>query len=133
MPTNEAAAVRDALGALDSAFERRDLKAILDLCTNDVVFIGSGEGEEAVGREGVVEMLASLAPHADGVEFTVAWDSVDVDVRADVALLVAWGTGTLVTPRRTATMRYRLTGVLLLHSDGRWLWRVHHGSEPAAW
>jgi uncharacterized protein (TIGR02246 family) len=129
---DDEAAVRDALAALDAAFERRDVDAALCLCADDVVFIGSGEGEEAVGRDAVVGMLAAIAPNAEGAEFTLLWDSVDVDVRGDVALLVAWGTGTLVTPRRSATMRYRLTGVLL-RSDGRWLWRIHHGSEPAAW
>jgi hypothetical protein len=39
----EAEAVRQALTALDEAFERRDLEAVMDLCTRDVVFIGSGE------------------------------------------------------------------------------------------
>lgn len=125
-------AVRDALVALDAAFERRDLEAALALCTEDVVFIGSGEGEEAVGRDAIVAMSLAIASHAEGAELTIVWDSVDVDVLGDTALLVAWGTGTLVTPRRTATMRYRLTGVLQ-RSDSRWLWRVHHGSEPAAW
>jgi ketosteroid isomerase-like protein len=42
----DAQSVRDALTALDDAFERRDLDAVLALCTEDVVFIGSGEGEE---------------------------------------------------------------------------------------
>ena len=94
--------------------------------------MGSGEGEEALGRDALVAMLAALTPHAEGTEFTLVWDSVDVDVLGDVALLVAWGKATLVTPRRTATMRYRLTGVLQ-RSDGRRRWRVHHGSEAAAW
>jgi uncharacterized protein (TIGR02246 family) len=129
---DDEAAVRDALVALDAAFERRDVDAVLDLCTDDVVFIGSGEGEEAVGRDALVAMLAVLTPHAEGAEFTLVWDSVDVDVLGDVALLVAWGKATLVTLRRTATTRYRLTGVLQ-RSEGRWRWRVHHGSEGAAW
>ena len=126
------AAVRAALAALDAAFERRDAAAALDLCTDDVVFIGSGDGEEAVGRDAVAAMVAALAPEMDGAAFSLAWDSVDVDIRGDMALLAALGTARLETPRRVATMRYRLTGVLL-RADGRWLWRVHHGSEPAAW
>jgi uncharacterized protein (TIGR02246 family) len=126
------AAVREALTALDEAFARRDLAAVLALCTDDVVFVGSGEGEEAVGREAMAAMLAGLAPQLEGAELTLAWDSVDVDVLGDVALLVAWGTGTLATPRRTESMRYRLTGVLV-RSGERWRWRIHHGSEPAAW
>ena len=38
--------------ALDEAFERRDLEAVIDLCSRDVVFIGSGEGEEGLGDGG---------------------------------------------------------------------------------
>ena len=41
----------DAHAALDTAFDRRDVAAVLNLCTDDVVFIWSGDGEEAVGRE----------------------------------------------------------------------------------
>jgi uncharacterized protein (TIGR02246 family) len=130
--TDEKAGVIAALEALDAAFEERDLPAILDLCSEDVVFIGSGAGEEAVGRDRLVDMFSAIAPQADGVEFSVGWESVHADVVGDVAILVAWGIGRLVSPRRTAEMRYRLTG-LLLRQDGRWLWRIHHGSEPASW
>ncbi len=126
------AAVRDALTALDAAFEQGDLEAILDLCTGDVVFIGSGEGEEAVGRDGVAAMLKRIAPKAEATEFDLAWESVGVEVFGNVALVVAWGSASLVNERRTATTRYRLTG-MLVREEGRWLWRVHHGSEPAAW
>jgi uncharacterized protein (TIGR02246 family) len=125
-------AVRGALVALDDAFARKDLDGVLDLCTEDVVFIGSGDGEEAVGRDAIGPMFAALGPHLEGLEFSLVWDSVDVDIRGDVAILVAWGTAKLVTWRRDETLRYRLTGVLL-RSGGRWLWRVHHGSEPGAW
>ena len=126
------AAVREALRALDAAFEQGDLEAILDLCTGDVVFIGSGEGEEAVGRDGVARMLKRIAPKAEATEFDLAWESVGVEVLGNVALVVAWGSASLVNERRTATTRYRLTG-MLVREEGRWLWRVHHGSEPAAW
>lgn len=126
------AAVRNALTALGVAFERLDVDAVLDLCTNDVVFIGSAEGEEAVGRDAVVAMLAAVAPHAEGVEFSLVWDSVDVDIHGDIALLVAWGEAGLVTKAGSSTLRYRLTGVLI-RGNGGWRWRIHHGSEPAAW
>ena len=128
----DAEAVRYALTALDEAFERRGLQAALDLCTDDVVFIGSGEGEEAVGREALGRMLASLAAQLEGADFSLAWEGIDVDVLGDVAVLYAWGPAKLVTARRNVSFRYRLTGVLV-RSDGRWLWRVHHGSEPGAW
>jgi uncharacterized protein (TIGR02246 family) len=128
----DAQAVRDALTALDEAFERRDLQAALELCTEDVVFIGSGEDEEAVGREAIGPMFAALAPRLEGMHFSLAWESVEVDVLGNVALLYAWGPATLVTSGRNASFRYRLTGVLV-RDGGRWLWRIHHGSEPAAW
>jgi uncharacterized protein (TIGR02246 family) len=128
----DAEAVRDALTALDEAFERRDLRAALELCTEDVVFIGSGEGEEAVGRKEIGPMFAALAPRLGSMEFSLAWESVQVEVLGDVAVLYAWGPATLVTSRRNASFRYRLTGVLV-RDGGRWLWRVHHGSEPGAW
>jgi uncharacterized protein (TIGR02246 family) len=125
-------AVRAALSALDEAFECRDLPAALDLCAEDVIFIGSGEGEEAVGREQIGPMFAALAPQLDGMKFSLAWDSVEVDVLGDIAIVHAWGPATLVTSRRNANFRYRLTGVLV-RDGGRWIWRVHHGSEPGAW
>jgi hypothetical protein len=97
-----------------------------------VVFIGSGDGEEAVGRAAIGPMFAALASQLEGLEFSLAWDAVDIDVRRDLALLLGWGTAKLVTQHRDETFRYRLTGVLV-RSEGRWLWRVHHGSEPGAW
>lgn len=125
-------AVRDAIRALDEAFEHRDIQAALKLCTEDVVFIGSGEGEEAEGRGAIVPMFSALAPHLEGAEFAVAWESVDVQLLGDVALIYCSGPAKLLTSNRDATFRYRLTGVLV-RKDGRWLWRVHHGSEPGAW
>jgi uncharacterized protein (TIGR02246 family) len=126
-------AVRAALIALDEAFQRRDLAAALALCTQDVVFIGSGEGEVAVGREAIAPMFAALAPHLEHLVFSLGeWESVDVDVLGDVAVLYATAPAELETPNRKASFRYRLTGVLVRH-QGRWFWRVHHGSEPGAW
>lgn len=124
--------MRQALTALDEAFERRDLEAVLNLCTRDVVFIGSGEGEEAAGREAIGPMFAALAPHLEHLRFSVgSWESVDIDVLGDIAVLYAWAPAELETQNRKARFRYRLTGVLV-RQDGRWLWRVHHGSEPGA-
>ncbi|MGL6278043.1 MAG: nuclear transport factor 2 family protein [Gaiella sp.] len=125
-------AVRRALALLDDAFDRRDLEAVLQLCTEDVVFIGSGEGEEAVGRDAIGPMFAALAPHLDGLTFSLEWESVDIDVLGEVALVSARGSAQLVTPGRDRAIRYRLTGVLV-RTTGGWRWRIHHGSEPGAW
>jgi uncharacterized protein (TIGR02246 family) len=128
----DAEAVRNALIALDEAFERRDLEAVRGLCTEDVVFIGSGEGEESAGRDAIGPMFAALAPHLEGLRFSIVWETVDIDILGDIAVLCAYGPAILVTSHRDTTFRYRLTGVLL-RRQGRWLWRVHHGSEPGAW
>jgi uncharacterized protein (TIGR02246 family) len=129
---DDSAAVMAAFHALDEAFARHDLDAVLDLCTEDVVFIGSGAGEEAIGRDAIAPMFAELRPQLDGLEFSLKWDTVDVDVRGKVALVTAWGSARLATPNRDETLRYRFTGVLV-RVKRRWLWRVHHGSEPGAW
>jgi hypothetical protein len=63
----------------------------LALCTEHLVFIGSGEGEEAVGREKIGPMFAALAPHLEGMKFSLAWEGVEVEVLGDVAVLFAWG------------------------------------------
>lgn len=128
--TDDEQAVRQALAALDEALDRGDLSAVLELCTEDVVFIGSGEGEEAIGRSAIAPMFESLRPRVE--EFSVSWESIAVDVLGHVALLLADGPAKLITSGRETQFRYRLTGVLV-RRDGRWLWRVYHGSEPGAW
>jgi uncharacterized protein (TIGR02246 family) len=125
-------AVRDALASLDDAFDGHDLEAMLELCTEDVVFIGSGEGEEAVGRDAIGPMFDALAPRLERLTFSLEWESVDIDVLGEVALVSARGLAHLMTPSRNDTIRYRLTGVLVRTADG-WRWRIYHGSEPAAW
>src|SRR3954447_25757066 len=55
------AEVREVVRLMDDALERRDLATALSLCTEDVVFIGSGEGEQAVGQDAVVRMAMDLA------------------------------------------------------------------------
>ena len=124
--------VRRALADLDSAFARKDFDGVLELCADDVVFIGSGNGEEAVGRSAIGPMFATLEAQIEELEFSLQWDEVEVDVLGDLALLRACGRAKLATQERDATFRYRLTGVLV-RSNGRWLWRVYHGSEPGAW
>lgn len=129
----EAQAVRAALTALDDAFVQRDLEAVKSLCTDDVVFVGSGEGEVASGRDAIGPMFATLAPYLAHARFSLgAWEAVEIDVLGDVAVLSAFAPAELTTPNRKASFRYRLTGVLV-RREGHWLWRVHHGSEPGSW
>jgi uncharacterized protein (TIGR02246 family) len=121
-----------AFNALEAALEQQDIEAALACCTEDVVFIGSGEGEEAVGRAAIKEMVRTLGSETADTSFRIVWDDVEIELFGAVALLRAFGSATFTSPRRTAAMRYRLTGVLT-RVEERWLWHVHHGSEPAAW
>src|SRR6476661_669967 len=114
----DAQSVRDALTALDDAFAGGDIPAVLSLCTEDVLFIGSGDGEEAVGREAIGPMFTALSAQLEGLKFSLVWDSVAVDVRGDLALLYARGSAALLTPRRDHKFTYRLTGVLV-RMDGK--------------
>jgi uncharacterized protein (TIGR02246 family) len=132
MTDGDEQAVRNALAALDDAFARRDLDAAVELCAEDVLFIGSGDGEEARGRDAIIPMFTALAPNLEGLEFSRSSESIDVEFLGDVALLFATGPARLVTASRDLEFRYRLTGVLVRDGD-RWLWRVFHGSEPGAW
>ena len=64
-----------------------------------------------------------LAERVGPIEFGVEWDSVDVEVLGDVALVVGLGSGHLKTSDRDTPLRCRSTGVLV-ERDGTWLWRL---------
>jgi uncharacterized protein (TIGR02246 family) len=131
--SDEKQAVMEALSALGAAFMARDSAAFEEVCTPDFVFIGSTEGEEAIGRGGAVaEMFAAIEGRSEGVSFKLDWDSVDVDVAGDTAFVMCFGTATFETRFRLLRSRYRLTGILKRSGD-RWLWHLHHGSEPLPW
>lgn len=129
---SDESAVLEVVRQFDEALERRDLDAALATCTADVVFIGSGDGEQAVGRAAIAAMAAELAMRANGVQFTVDTEEVQVSILGDVALLAAFGTAHLRSPRGDRRGPYRLTGCLV-RVAGQWRWRLHHGSEPLPW
>ena len=55
---------KDAMDALDAVWLSGDVPAILDCFEPELVFFGSGEGEEAVGHTELEAMLEMLAAHA---------------------------------------------------------------------
>lgn len=123
----------DAVAALDAVWLSGDASAILECFEPDLVFVGSGEGEQAVGRDGLRAMLETLAPHATGGTFTIEWDSLTGERLGDIGLV--WGVGRVRSSgslTRFDGRPYRLTGVLV-RSAGSWRWKVYHGSEPGSW
>jgi RimJ/RimL family protein N-acetyltransferase len=67
---------RGAIKALDDVWMTGDAAAILDCFEPDVVFFGSGDGEQAVGHAELEAMLEMLAPHAEGSELAIQWESL---------------------------------------------------------
>lgn len=130
--TSGAEIARAAWAALDEGLSG-DPDAAARHLEPDVVFLGSGEDEEAVGIEAIGPMLARLTPRAAGGTFDVEWDELDARIEGDLAFVTGFG-----TTRATGSMakfdgtRYRLTGVLI-RRDGDWRWRSFHGSEPSGW
>jgi ketosteroid isomerase-like protein len=124
---------KDAVTALDAVWGGGDVAAILECFEPDLVFFGSGGGEEAIGYDGLKAMLETLAPHAEGGTFTIEWDSLAGERLGDVGVISGVGrvrsSGSLERFDGTA---YRLSGVLV-HRGGNWRWKVYHGSEPASW
>jgi uncharacterized protein (TIGR02246 family) len=131
--TDEAEIVRVALEALDAAIGSGDAAAIAECCEPDVVFIGSGDGEEAVGLEAFRAMIEAITAHVEGGSFAIDWDSHGAELHGDLALVSGLGriraAGAM---QRFDGNRYRLTGVLV-RARGHWRWKVYHGSEPGAW
>jgi len=121
------------MAALDAVWLGGDAAAILDCFEYDVVFFGSGDGEQAVGHDGLRAMLARLSPLAEGSTFTIDWDSLTGERLGSIALLS--GVGHVRSSGALAKFNgnvYRVTGVLV-QRDGTWRWKAYHGSEPASW
>ena len=122
--------VRRTLIRLNDLLGRRDM-AILDefVDSADTLLVGSARQDQARGR---AQLEAHFRNDFERPEsFSFAWREVDVAVRGPVAWLHA--EGELVAHGDEGDRRepYRLTGVLELHG-GKWLWRLFHGSQPAA-
>lgn len=122
------------VAAFDSALESGDVAAASRWCLEDVVFYGSGEGEECVGRANLADMFASVRSVAGPnlVSWSLTLGPYDVALRGDAARVTASGRFELVERGGTRSGRYLLTGVLLRTDDG-WRWWCFHGSEPQPW
>ena len=125
-------AIDEAVRTLLEAIDTGDLETVLALCTDDVVFIGSGEGEQAVGRPQIAAMFETVASLAGDTDFRTTFPHIDVEVFGGVALASAFGTGTLVDAGGAHNSEYRMTAVFV-DIDGEWLLASYHGSEPAPW
>jgi hypothetical protein len=92
----------------------------------DCALLGSDEGEAAIGPEALRAFFAELYARPDRVLLSLP------ERRISALGNVAWiaGEGTYRLSTSDEEHPYRLTGVLE-RRDGRWLWQLFSGSEPA--
>ena len=122
--------VRHALIRLNSLMSRRD-PAIVDeyLDSDETLMIGRAAAESARGRAEIAAHWAEVFARPETLAFS--WRRVEVSVHGPVAWLFA--EGELIRRQDEGETRepYRLSGVLEPR-HGKWLWRLYHGSQPAA-
>ena len=122
--------VRRTLIRLNQLLSSRDLAIVGEFAPcDDTLLVGALAGDRARGPGELEAHFGGLFARPDTISF--AWREVEVAVRGAVAWLHA--EGEVVAHGEAGDQRapYRLTGVLELHG-GRWLWRLFHGSTPAA-
>jgi ketosteroid isomerase-like protein len=122
--------VRRTLIRLNNLLASRDMAVVDEFVDSpDTLLVGSHAAEQARGRAGVE---AHFRRHFERPEtITFAWREVDVAVRGAVAWLHAEGEVVLHGDDGDRREPYRLSGVLE-QRGGKWLWRLFHGSQPAA-
>jgi ketosteroid isomerase-like protein len=123
-------AVLAAFDALDGAFARGDVEAIVAAFVHDpdLTLWRSAEAEHAIGPAELRD-FAAWAAGLSGV-FTIAYDERRVRVVGDVAWINASGTATWDGGAGTIKeMPHRVTAVFL-RVDGTWRCHTRNGSQP---
>lgn len=123
---SEEPAIEDALSRLGRLMYERD-PAVADEFVADAILIGSEAGEIARGRAEIRVLFAGI--HAKPYRVTWQWDSVDTKVEGSLGWFFAEGNAIIERTEGQIRLPYRLAGVLQ-RLDGRWYWRLFHGSEP---
>jgi uncharacterized protein (TIGR02246 family) len=122
--------VRHTLIRLNQLLAARDLAITREFAPcEDTLFVGALSGDRARGRAEIEAHFRAFFDRPETVSF--AWREVEVAVRGAVAWLHAEGEVVRRGDESEQREPYRLTGVLELHG-GKWLWRLFHGSQPAA-
>jgi ketosteroid isomerase-like protein len=137
--TTETEADREAVlrvvHSFDTALDHGDFTEVERLSLDDMVFFGSGAGEESFGPAGLTTMLNGLRDEvaADLRDWQLTPnDDHAVRVRGDAAVVTASARFRLELTTGTRAGRYLRTYVLHRSREG---WRVwaYHGSEPQPW
>lgn len=122
--------VRRALIRLNDLLARRDMAIVDEFTANeDTVLVAPLAKDRARGRAQLELHFKDFFARPEALTF--AWREVEVSVHGPVAWLHAEGEAILHGDEGERRQPYSLTGVLELHG-GKWLWRLFHGSLPAA-
>jgi ketosteroid isomerase-like protein len=122
--------VTSAITALSNAFRGRDLDAALACFADDLdaTYVGSEQGELAIGPDELRELLARVFARDEAYSWTT--NSVWAWERGELWMVVARLAGTVHRDAGgTEHFPYVLSGVVRVENDqGRWL--LCHGAEP---
>lgn len=123
------AEVLDTLDRLNMLLAEKN-EAIVDEFASepDVVLIGSSAGEIARGPAALAVFFNQIRRLPSQLRWE--WLARHVTAVGDVAWLFADGEVVIRNHDGEIRAPYRLTGVLQ-RREGRWRWRLFHGSEPA--
>jgi ketosteroid isomerase-like protein len=125
------AEVTQTLKGMFEAYKKKDLSGVLSYWATDpdIVIIGSGEDEKAVGIGKYVEGLLRDWAQADVTAIGVK--NFVVSAAGVVAWFAADFTFNFKVQGKEAALPGRLTGVMEKR-NGKWLWVQMHYSTPSA-
>lgn len=120
--------IREKLDRLNALLATKDSAILAEFTASpDMILIGSEAGEVVEGGQAFEDFIDRLF----ALPLTIRWDwrTVRIAQERDIAWVFANGDVVVSDVSGEKRSAYRMTGVLQRH-DGRWVWRLFHGSEP---
>ena len=119
--------IQETLSSYTSAYEKRDLKKFRDLLSPDAQGFGSGEDEQAINRNELLNSVKRDLSQADNIQVKFADLVINGDGR------VAWAMGSCIFDVKMDGQSIEMGGriTLVLRNNGaRWLFEQIHFSMP---
>lgn len=129
MPTDDHARVqvKASLDRLGAFVFNRDPNVLSEF-TEDALLVGSEQGEIAAGRAKLQSFFHQIFERP--TRFSWEWDHIRASGTDELCWLFAEGVLITTGSEGQARAPYRLSAVLQ-RVEGRWMWHLFHGSEPA--
>ena len=124
---DRAATLVAAIERLGAQRFRKDI-GLVEAFAPDAVVAGSEAAELHFGAAEVRQHFETNMGKPHTVRWV--WDRLDTRIEGDTGWFFAHGNAMGRARRRGDSYPFRMSGVLSW-SDGRWNWRLLHGSEPA--